>query len=151
MWKEFRDFLLRGNVIELGVAIVIGAAFTAVVTAFVTDILTPLLGLVGVPDFSTAQLVIGGATIKWGLFLNALISFILVGAAVFFFVVRPLQRIAARNKSKEPATPLPPTELTVLQEIRDELKAQRGARGPASSANAGSVELRSDAGNPPAG
>jgi large conductance mechanosensitive channel len=150
MWKEFRDFLLRGNVIDLGVAVVIGTAFAAVVTAFVTDILTPLLGLIGVPDFSTATLVIGGATIKWGLFLNALISFILVGAAVFFFVVRPLQQIAARDKSKEEAVPLPPTELTVLEEIRDELKAQRGAQGGASSGNAGTVELRSDAGNQPA-
>jgi large conductance mechanosensitive channel len=149
MWKEFRDFLLRGNVIELGVAIVIGAAFTAVVTAFVADILTPLLGLIGVPDFSTAQLTIGGATFKWGLFLNALISFILVGAAVFFFVVRPLQRIAAVNKSKEPAVPLPPTELTVLQEIRDELKAQRGALGTPTTS--GSVELRSDPGKPASG
>lgn len=149
MWKEFRDFLLRGNVIELGVAIVIGGAFTAVVTAFVTDILTPLLGLIGVPDFSTAQLTIGQATIKWGLFLNALISFILVGAAVFFFVVRPLQQIAARNK-KEEAVPLPPTELTVLEEIRDELKAQRGALGAGSTGNASTVELRSDTGTLPA-
>jgi large conductance mechanosensitive channel len=150
MWKEFRDFLLRGNVIELGVAVVIGTAFATVVKSFVEDILTPLLGLIGVPDFTTATLVIGGATIKWGLFLNAAISFILVGFAVFFFVVRPLQRIAARRKSREPAEPLPPTELTVLEEIRDELKAQRGALGATSTANAGSVELRSDAGNQPA-
>ncbi len=149
MWKEFRDFLLRGNVIELGVAIVLGGAFTAVVTAFVADVLTPLLGLIGVPDFSTAQLVIGGATIKWGLFLNALLSFVLVGAAVFFFVVRPLQRMAARTKGKEPAVPLPPTELTVLEEIRDELKAQRGAQGAPTTPS--TVELRSDAGTPPAG
>lgn len=149
MWKEFRDFLLRGNVIELGVAVVIGAAFTAVVTAFVGDILTPLLGLLGVPDFSTAQLVVGGATIKWGLFLNALISFVLVGGAVFFFVVRPMQRIAALGKHKEPAAPLPPTELTVLQEIRDELKAQRSPDQTAPAGNTSSVELRSDTAKPP--
>ncbi len=149
MWKEFRDFLLRGNVIELAVAIVIGGAFTAVVTSFVSNILTPLLGIIGVPDFSTAQLQIGSATFKWGLFLNSLISFILVGAAIFLFVVRPLQRIAALTKPKEPATPLPPTELTVLQEIRDELKAQRGAQGAPTTSD--SVELRSEGSAPPAG
>jgi large conductance mechanosensitive channel len=148
MWKEFRDFLLRGNVIDLGIAVVIGAAFIAVVNSFVADILTPLLGIIGLPNFRLATLTIGGAVIAWGAFLNALITFVFVGAAVFFFIVRPLQRIAALNKGREAAVPLPPTELTVLQEIRDELKAQRGALDGAPT-TAGSVELRSDAGTSP--
>jgi large conductance mechanosensitive channel len=149
MLKEFRDFLLRGNVIDLGVAVVIGAAFTAVVNSFVADILTPLLGLLGLPNFKSATIQIGSAVISYGLFLNAVITFVFVGVAVFFFVVRPLQRIAALNKSKEQAVPLPPTELTVLEEIRDELRAQRG--GLVAPTTPGSVELRSDAGNPAEG
>lgn len=102
MIREFRDFLLRGNVVDLAVAFVIGAAFSAVVTSFVTDILTPLLGLVGVPDFSTLTITAGEATITYGVFLNVLISFILVAAAIFFFVVRPMNAMAARRAGNEP-------------------------------------------------
>ena len=102
MIREFRDFLLRGNVIELAVAVVIGAAFGAVVTSFVGDVLTPLLGLVGVPDFSTLAFTAGEATVKYGLFLNALISFILVAGAIFFFVVKPMNALAARRAAREP-------------------------------------------------
>ena len=85
MIRGFRDFLLRGNVIDLAVAVVIGAAFGAVVTSFVGDVLTPLLGLIGVPNFSTLSFTAGDATVNYGLFLNALISFVLVSAAIFFF------------------------------------------------------------------
>lgn len=102
MIREFRDFLLRGNVIELAVAVVIGAAFGAVVTSFVGDVLTPLLGLVGVPDFSTLAFTAGEATVKYGLFLNALISFVLVAGAIFFFVVKPMNALAARRAAREP-------------------------------------------------
>jgi large conductance mechanosensitive channel len=130
VWKEFRDFLLRGNVIELGVAVVIGAQFTAMVNSFVADILTPLLGLLGVPDFKSAALTVGSAVFAWGHFLNTVVSFVLIAAAVFFFVVRPLQRIAANNKRREDAEPVPETELDVLLEIRDELKALRASVGP---------------------
>jgi large conductance mechanosensitive channel len=100
--REFRDFLLRGNVIDLAVAVVIGAAFGAVVTSFVADVLTPLLGLIGVPDFSTLTVTAGEATINYGLFLNALISFILVAGAIFFFVVKPMNTLAARRAAREP-------------------------------------------------
>jgi len=100
--KEFRDFLLRGNVIDLAVAFVIGAAFSAVVTSFVTDILTPLLGLLGVPDFSTLTITAGEATITYGVFLNTLIAFILVAAAIFFFVVKPMNAMAARRAGQQP-------------------------------------------------
>jgi large conductance mechanosensitive channel len=103
MFKEFRDFILRGNVIDLAVGIVIGAAFGAVVTSFVGDILTPLLGLLSVPDFSTLSFEAGKATVKYGVFLNALISFLLVAAAIFFFVVKPVNAMNARTKKPEAA------------------------------------------------
>ncbi len=101
MFKEFRDFILRGNVIDLAVGIVIGAAFGGLVTSFVGDILTPLLGLLSVPDFSTLSFAAGSATVSYGLFLNALISFLLVAAAIFFFVVKPMNAMNARMKKPE--------------------------------------------------
>jgi large conductance mechanosensitive channel len=101
--REFRDFIMRGNVVDLAVAVVIGVAFAAVVNSFVADILTPLLGLVGVPDFSRASLRVGSAEVRYGLFLNALLSFLLVAAAVYFFVVKPMNAITAGRK-REPET-----------------------------------------------
>jgi large conductance mechanosensitive channel len=95
--REFRDFLLRGNVIDLAVAVVIGAAFGAVITSFVGDILTPLLGLLGIPDFSTLSFQAGEATVRYGLFLNALVTFVLVALAIFLFVVKPVNAINARR------------------------------------------------------
>jgi large conductance mechanosensitive channel len=103
LFREFRDFLMRGNVVDLAVAVVIGGAFGAVVASFVADILTPLLGVIGVPDFSTLTITAGKATIAYGTFLNVLISFILVAAAIFFFVVKPMNAMAARRAAKEPA------------------------------------------------
>jgi len=116
--KELRDFLFRGNVIDLAVAVVIAAAFTAVINSFVADILTPLLGLLGVPDFSSLTLQVGSATMNYGLFLNALISFVLVAVAVFFLVVKPANRLRA----KPDEAPAGPTEIDLLTEIRDELR-----------------------------
>ncbi|HEY8135540.1 MAG TPA: large conductance mechanosensitive channel protein MscL [Candidatus Limnocylindrales bacterium] len=106
MLKEFRDFLLRGNVIDLAVAVVIGGAFGAVVTSFVGDVLTPLLGLIGVPDFSTLAITTpGGAVIAYGLFLNALISFVLIAAAIFFFVIKPLNSLEKRRQAGAETSP----------------------------------------------
>ena len=106
MMKEFRDFLLRGNVVDLAVAVVIGAAFGAVVTSFVANILTPLLGLIGVPDFSKLTITTsGGAVIAYGLFLNALISFVLIAAAIFFFVIKPMNALEARRQKGEEQAP----------------------------------------------
>ncbi len=98
--REFREFILRGSVVDLAVAFVIGAAFAAVVGSFVTDILTPLLGLVGLPDFREAAVTVGSAQLRYGLFLNALIIFLLVAAAIFFFVVKPMNALAARRKTE---------------------------------------------------
>lgn len=106
VFNEFRDFLLRGNVIDLAVAVVIGAAFGAVVTSFTGDVLTPLLGLVGVPDFSSLAFDAGKATVKYGLFLNALISFVLIAAAIFFLVIKPMNVLERmRQRREEPPTP----------------------------------------------
>ena len=107
MLKGFREFILRGNVIDLAVAVVIGAAFGAVVTAFVTDILTPLIAaIVGKPDFSALMLNVNGGEIKYGLFLNALVSFLLVAAAVYFTMVAPMNAWKARQaRGQAPADP----------------------------------------------
>ncbi|MGH2457001.1 MAG: large conductance mechanosensitive channel protein MscL [Candidatus Limnocylindria bacterium] len=103
MIREFRDFIMRGNVIDLAVAVVIGAAFAAVVNSFVVDVLTPLLGIVGIPDFGEIGFTTpGGAFVGFGLFLNALIYFLLVAAAIFIFVVRPMNAIAARRAGTTP-------------------------------------------------
>lgn len=98
MLKGFRQFIMRGNVMDLAVAVVIGAAFGAVVTSFVTNILTPLIAaILGKPDFSAFNLTINGGVIAYGLFLNALISFLLVAAAVYFFMVAPMNAWKARQ------------------------------------------------------
>ncbi len=120
--REFRDFIMRGNVIDLAVAVVIGAAFAAVVGSFVADILTPLLGLVGVPDFRQAAVTVGTAEVRYGLFLNALITFLLTAAALYFLVVFPLNKLAERRKrGEEPPPKAPSEEVRLLTEIRDAL------------------------------
>jgi large conductance mechanosensitive channel len=98
--KDFKAFLLRGNVVDLAIAVVIGAAFGAVVTSFVENILTPALGLLSLPDFSTASIEAGDAEILYGLFLNALIAFVMIAAAVFFFVVKPVNALMAKRKTE---------------------------------------------------
>jgi large conductance mechanosensitive channel len=103
VFREFRDFLMRGNVVDLAVAVVIGAAFGAVITSFTGDVLTPLLGIIGVPNFESLTFTVGEAVVKYGLFLNALVSFILIAAAIFFFVVKPMNALAARRAAAEPA------------------------------------------------
>jgi large conductance mechanosensitive channel len=122
MFRELRDFLFRVNVVDLAVAVVIAGAFGAVVASFVADILTPLLGIIGVPDFSTLAITINEAEIRYGVFLNTVITFLLIGASVFLFVVKPMQRMTALRKKEETAAPAGPTELEVLTEIRDELR-----------------------------
>ena len=107
MFKGFRQFILRGNVLDLAVAVVIGAAFGGVVTAFVTNIMTPLIAaIVSKPDFSAFNLTINGAVISYGVFLNALISFLLVAAAVYFTMVAPMNAWKARAaRNAVPADP----------------------------------------------
>jgi large conductance mechanosensitive channel len=103
----FRKFLLRGNVVELAVAVVIGAAFGAVITALVKDIITPIIGAFGgLPDFSAWAFTINGSKFMIGDFLNALLSFVVIAAVIYFLVVLPVERIMERFK---PAPPPPET------------------------------------------
>jgi large conductance mechanosensitive channel len=125
MLKEFRQFILRGNVVDLAVAVVIGAAFGAVVAAFVADIITPIVAaILGKSDFSALQFTINGSTFRYGSFFNAVISFLTIAAAVFFFVVKPVNALSARRKAKEEPEPEAPAEdVLLLTEIRDLLRA----------------------------
>ena len=102
--QEFRDFILRGNVIDLAVAVVIGAAFTTVVTAAVTNLITPLIAaLIGEPSFAGLSFAINGAKFGYGAFLDALLTFLLVAAVVFFVIVKPMNLLLDRRRA-EPAT-----------------------------------------------
>ncbi len=107
MLKGFRQFIMRGNVIDLAVAVVIGAAFGAVVTSFVTNILTPFIAAIaGKPDFSAFNFTVNGAVIAYGLFLNALISFLLIALAIYFFMIAPMNAWKARAaRNAVPADP----------------------------------------------
>ena len=109
MLKGFKQFMMRGSVIDLAVAVVIGAAFGAVVTALVKDLITPLIAaLVGKPDFSAIVFEVNGSKFMIGDFVNALISFLLISAAIYFFVVLPVNALVARMRRGE-ATPDPTT------------------------------------------
>jgi len=118
MLSGFRDFILRGNVVELAVAVVIGAAFGAVVTSFTKDILTPLLGFFGSPDFSKLTWTTpGGAVVAYGTFLNALIAFMLVAAGIYFLVITPLNALEARRQRGAVETPTTKTCTECASEI----------------------------------
>lgn len=101
--NDFQKFLLRGNVVDLAVAVVIGAAFGTVVTSLVKDMITPLLGIPGHADFSNLAFTVRGSTFHYGTFINSLISFLTVAAVVFFFVVTPMNTLIARSRSAPPA------------------------------------------------
>ena len=105
MLKDFKAFILRGNVVDLAVAVVIGAAFGAVVTSFVANLLTPLISIPGKATFSSLKFTVNGSVFKYGDFLNALIAFVFIAAAVFFFVVKPINALAARRKKGQDAEP----------------------------------------------
>jgi large conductance mechanosensitive channel len=136
MFKEFKTFAMRGNVIDLAVGVVIGAAFTAIVTSLVKDIITPPIGYAtGGIDFSNFFFVLkggqyltladaqkaGAVTINYGVFLNAVISFMII-AFVLFIIVRQINKLGTRAEQAAPAGP--PEDVVVLREIRDLLKAR---------------------------
>ena len=122
--KEFRDFILRGNVVDLAVAVVIGAAFGAVITGFVASFITPLIALIGGKhDFSALAFTISGTRFPYGNFLNVLISFLTIAAVVFFLIVKPMNSVMARIKrADEPASDAPAEDVVLLTEIRDLLR-----------------------------
>lgn len=100
MLKDFRAFILRGNVIDLAVGVVIGAAFGAVVTALVKDLITPLIAIPGKADFESLHVTVRHSTFLYGDFINVLISFLCIAAAVFFFVIVPVNKLMARRKTE---------------------------------------------------
>jgi large conductance mechanosensitive channel len=123
MLKEFRDFLLRGNIVELAVAFVIGLAFAALVNSFVNDLVTPLIAMViGKPDFGDLTFTINDAVFRYGSFLTAVIQFVSIAAAVFFFVVKPVNALLQRYRS--PAEEGMPDEERRHQELLAALKAR---------------------------
>ncbi len=145
MIKEFKEFIARGNVVDLAVGIIIGAAFTAIVNSLVADLINPIIGLLtGGTDFSGHYLVLkgnvadgaslaaardsGAAVFAYGAFLSAVINFLIIAWAVFLLVkgVNKLQSAAARQKEEAAAAPAGPTQEDLLLQIRDELRAQRG-------------------------
>ena len=125
----FKKFLLRGNVVDLAVAVVIGAAFTAVVTSFTESFLRPLIGLVGGGGTAGGSFEVDGQTFAWGDFLNSVLTFVLTAAVVYFAVVLPMKLLLERRRQGEEPGPVVPTQVELLVEIRDLLRAQQG-RGP---------------------
>jgi large conductance mechanosensitive channel len=125
--NEFRDFALRGNVVDLAVAIVIGTAFTALVQAFVTSFISPLIAmLVGKSGLVDLSFTINNADFLYGAFLQAIITFLTIAAVVFFFVVKPMNFLMTRVREKdEPASKAPAEDIVLLTEIRDLLREQR--------------------------
>jgi large conductance mechanosensitive channel len=127
MLKGFREFIMRGNVVDLAIAVVIGTAFSALVKAFVADILTPIIAAIfGKPNFADLTFTINNSQFLYGDLINEAITFLSVAAAIYFFVVVPLNRIAERRaKGQAPADEVPP-DIALLTEIRDLLASRDG-------------------------
>jgi large conductance mechanosensitive channel len=126
MIKEFKEFITRGNVVDLAVAVVIGAAFGAVVAAFADDFVGGILGAIGgTTDFGDAGFTVNGSKIVYGSTLTALIQFLIVAAAIYFIIVVPMQEIAKRRGATE-ESPAPSDETLLLTEIRDLLRDRPG-------------------------
>lgn len=116
--KGFRAFLLRGNVVDLAVAVVIGAAFGTVVTAFVKDLVTPLIAAIGgKPDFNALYFTVNNSKFMYGDFINALIAFLIIAAVIYFFVVVPINALIARSRKEPPADPTTKKCTECLSEI----------------------------------
>jgi large conductance mechanosensitive channel len=127
VYKEFRDFITRGNVIDLAVAVVIGLAFTAVINAVVSGLITPLIGMIGGNDYRDLDFTINDSTFEYGLVINAIIQFLLIAAAVFFLIVKPINVINERRRRGEEPEPVELSdEAALLTEIRDLLRNRSG-------------------------
>jgi large conductance mechanosensitive channel len=124
MLKEFRDFINRGNVIDLAVAFIIGGAFTAIVTSLVNDIIMPIIGVIlGGIDFTALAVTIGEASITYGNFIQAVINFLII-AFVVFLIVRTINNLRKKEEAAPSAPPEPSAEEKLLTEIRDLLKTK---------------------------
>ncbi len=141
MLKGFKDFVLRGNVVELAVAVVIGTAFTALVTAFTTSFLEPLIGLLGGGGVQGGTATVNGQEFTWGAFVNAVITFLLTAAVLYFVVVLPMKKLFERRNRGEEVGPAAPTQIELLVEIRDLLRSQQGLEAGANLAGPGTTGL----------
>ncbi len=122
----FKDFILRGNVVDLAVGVMIGAAFGGIVTSMTKDIITPIIGMAGgQPDFSAWKI----GEIGIGSFINAVISFLITAGVIYFIIVKPFQALMAKFYPPPPAGEPPVTEVQLLTEIRDQLKKNSSAAG----------------------
>jgi large conductance mechanosensitive channel len=132
MLKGFREFMLQGNVVDLAVAVVIGTAFGAVVTAFATDFIGGIIGAVGgSPDFGDAGPTVNDAKVVYGSTVTALINFLIVAGVVYFVIVVPMRELARlRGDAADVETPTPSDEAVLLTEIHDLLRAQEGGAPP---------------------
>ena len=126
MLKEFRDFIARGNVMELAIAVVIGVAFNDLVNSVVEGLITPLIGMLGSRDFSALDFTINDSTFEYGNVVNALLQFVSIAAAVFFIFVKPMNVLAERRRRGEVTEAEVSDEVALLAEIRDLLRAQQG-------------------------
>ena len=128
MIKGFKDFLMRGNVIDLAVAVVIGTAFTAIVSAFTTNLINPIIALFGGNNVNGLAVQLGTSDktiIDFGAIITAVINFLIVAAVVYFIFVLPMTKLKERRKRGQEAGPSEPTDVELLKEIRDLLAAQR--------------------------
>ena len=141
MLKGFKDFLLRGNIVDLAVAVVVGTAFTLLVGSFTDSFLEPLIGLVGGGGVDGGVLTVNGQDFTWGAFLNEVITFVLTAAVVYFVVVLPMKAVVERRRRGEEPGPVEPTQVELLVEIRDLLRAQQGSATRESPAGPGTTTL----------
>ena len=141
MLKGFKDFLLRGNVADLAVAVVIGTAFTAVVTSFTESFLRPLIGLVGGGGRTGGSFAVNGQTFAWGDFLNSLLTFVLTATVIYFLVVLPMKFLMEPRRRGEEIGPIVPTEAELLVEIRDLLRVQQAPEAGRAPSDSGTTVL----------
>lgn len=128
MIKGFRDFILRGNVVDLAIAVVVGAAFTGIVTQFTKSFIEPILKLIGGGGVHGGAFIVNGVSFDWGAFINAIINFLIIAAILYFFIVVPINKIMARRHKGEAQDSAPattPEDVALLREIRDLLKQPR--------------------------
>jgi len=127
MIKGFRDFIMRGNVIDLAIAVVVGAAFTGIVTQFTKSFIEPIIKLIGGGGVHGGAFIVNGVAFDWGAFINAIINFLIVAAILYFFIVVPVNKLMARRRRGEApaeAAATTPDDIALLREIRDLLKRE---------------------------
>lgn len=128
MLKDFKEFLMRGNVVDLAVAVVIGAAFSAIVSAIATGLITPLVGMIISKDFSEMTFEVNGSIFSYGLIIDAVIKFVSYAAVIFFLIIKPMEKLAERRKAGAvdmEESPVPSDEVLLLAEIRDLLATRQ--------------------------